>query len=58
MSTKNVKTLIRYINKRYTYAKSAICIQNKRKRGISHLPEAKFYFKTRKIPGIILKLAY
>ena len=55
---KVVKTLIGYMNIRYTYLKCVFCIQNKRKRGISHSPEAEFYFKTRKIPGIILKLAY
>ena len=47
MSTKNVKTLIRYINKRYTYAKSAICIQNKRKRNRIQVPDRAFYSKTR-----------
>ena len=55
---KAVKTLIGYMNIRYTYLKYVLCIHNKRKREISDSPEAEFYFKTRKIPGIILKLAY
>ena len=58
MCKNNVKTLIRYIYKRYTYAKTAICIQNKRKRNSIQVQDGAFYSKTRQIEEFITYLAY
>ncbi len=58
MCTNNVKTLISYINNRYTIRKISDLYSKQKKKEVFQDPEAQFYSKTRQKVKFITYLAY